>query len=325
MKKTAIAIAAIACLSFCSIVRPAYAIEVTDYKPMRRAYYDGNNRIRVAIRSFKRADGGHKTTYLSVDAQSFKTELTDTLPGPEKNVEDELLLKTPYMRAVTKYNRQQTGMENHGIRRTETKTTGIVLTADLCPSKKPLEKDLFSALMEVQAAGTHTGPAPIALAVSGGWIKKHGEELEWIKNEINRKMLDVTWINHSLTHPWDPDKSYDSNFLLTPGINLEEEILGNEALMIKNGIMPTPFFRFPGLISDDGLLKLLDEYSLIPIGSDAWFAKHEYPKPGSIVLLHANGNEPAGIMMFSVYAKKNVNNFRSGSLGLIPLTDAFEK
>jgi len=34
---------------------------------------------------------------------------------------------------------------------------------------------------------------------------------------------------------------------------------------------------------------------MIPIGSDAWLAKNQWPKEGSIVLVHANGHELIGI------------------------------
>ena len=39
----------------------------------------------------------------------------------------------------------------------------------------------------------------------------------------------------------------------------------------------------------------LDGLGLIPLGSDAWLAKNEWPREGSIVLVHANGNEPLGV------------------------------
>ncbi|WP_345329642.1 hypothetical protein [Mucilaginibacter defluvii] len=39
-------------------------------------------------------------------------------------------------------------------------------------------------------------------------------------------------------------------------------------------------------------------YGLIQVGSDAWLAKGQRATPGSIVLIHGNGNEPIGVNDF---------------------------
>lgn len=312
--------------AFTLLLQPICAVAaITDYAVIQKAYYGKDSRIYIAIRSFKRSNKNSDINYLIVDAQNFKTAIVARLPDTIKQVPKQTLLQTPYARAVKKYNQTADGYENHGIKTSEGENTGLIITADLCPSKKPLEKELFEIIESIQSGRADAAHAPISLAISGTWIKKHSTELEWIKKEISSGMIDVTWINHTLTHPYDPVKSISDNFLLSSNIDIEREILDNEIVMIENGLVPSPFFRFPGLVSDNGLLKLLEKYSLVPIGTDAWFAKHEYPQPGSIILLHANGNEPEGILMFSIFAKKNKDNFKNGSLHLSPLNEAFEK
>jgi hypothetical protein len=74
--------------------------------------------------------------------------------------------------------------------------------------------------------------------------------------------------------------------------------------MIDNGLLPSAFFRFPGLVSDPKLVRRVISYGLIPVGSDAWLAKNQAPSPGSIVLVHGNGNEPIGIERFLALVKK---------------------
>jgi len=64
------------------------------------------------------------------------------------------------------------------------------------------------------------------------------------------------------------------------------------------------------------VLEKLQQLSLIPIGSDAWLAKGEQPRPGSFVLVHGNGNEPAGIA-------RVMPLLREGGLRLLPLREAF--
>ncbi len=68
--------------------------------------------------------------------------------------------------------------------------------------------------------------------------------------------------------------------------------------MIERGLVPSAFFRFPGLVSDRELLLTVESFGLVPVGSDAWLGKNEWPREGSIVLVHANGNEPVGVARF---------------------------
>lgn len=80
--------------------------------------------------------------------------------------------------------------------------------------------------------------------------------------------------------------------------DMNYEILETEKAMLKNGLLPSVFFRFPGLVSDQQLVYKLTDYGLIPIGTDAWLAKGQQPQAGSIVLIHGNGNEPTGVNDF---------------------------
>jgi hypothetical protein len=69
-------------------------------------------------------------------------------------------------------------------------------------------------------------------------------------------------------------------------------------------LTPSVFFRFPGLVSDNSEFMRVLAYGLIPVGSDAWLAKKQKPGPGSIVLIHGNGNEPLGIKKFLALARQ---------------------
>ena len=93
--------------------------------------------------------------------------------------------------------------------------------------------------------------------------------------------------------------AFDRNFLLTPGVDADAEILDTERLLIANGQTPSLFFRFPGLISNAPLMQAARRHHLISLGADAWLALRQRPKPGSIVLVHPNGNEPAGLKLFA--------------------------
>ncbi len=66
-------------------------------------------------------------------------------------------------------------------------------------------------------------------------------------------------------------------------------------------------------------------YGLVPIGSDAWLAgnaKDQDPAPGSIVLIHGNGNEPLGIDRFLALLRQEKAAIRSGNWLLFDLRES---
>ena len=200
---------------------------------------------------------------------------------------------------------------NMGLNRAENSVEGIFLTGDLCPSVKPLDRKFFTDL----AKGP--GAQPVALAVTGRWMESHGSDLKWLKEQVHEGKLDITWVNHSFNHPFVPHQKEKDNFLLKAGSDLDFEVLQTEKAMIERGLTPSVFFRFPGLVSNDSLMDRMRSYSLIPLGTSAWLAKGEEPQAGSIVLVHPNGNEPAGIQRFA-----KLKRDKKLVLPLLPINEA---
>ena len=163
-------------------------------------------------------------------------------------------------------------------------TQKIYLTIDLCPSSKKYEKKLFDSLEKL---GREKGkPIPVAIAVSGNWILHHKKELTALK----KSYLNITWVNHSLTHPVEND------FLNNPKVNFSHEVKGNIELMEKYGLKPSKYFRFPGLRHNEKRLKALKAMGYTNLDADAWLGKGEPIKNNSIVLIHGNGNEAPGVV-----------------------------
>ncbi len=94
--------------------------------------------------------------------------------------------------------------------------------------------------------------------------------------------------------------------------------------MIEEGVTPSPFFRFPGLVSDRTIFRKVNGYGLIPLGSDAWLGKNQWPKNGSIILLHGNGNEPIGIHRFFKLLDNESLNIRKKRWLLYDLKESVE-
>ena len=251
----------------------------------------------MIIRKFEN-DG--KNYFMLVNPQTLETKIDEIGSYEVKHMtQDEtkaFFKNTPYIKALSKAESQSVAMQDAGIESGLPKETGISLTADLCPSHRPLDKqiftDIFNEFKKVEQ------PVPVALSVSGIWMKQHPQDLDWLKKMQADHEIYITWINHSYNHRVSLTLPLKENFLLEPGTDLNFEVLETEKAMLKNGLLPSVFFRFPGLVSDQQLVYRITSFGLIPIGTDAWLAKGQQPQAGSIVLIHGNGNEPVGVADF---------------------------
>lgn len=293
----------------------SHPLKVSGYKSVFRPFRDSSGSLKIALREFSL---DKKTKFLTVDPFTFLTAVTDSsaaegmMPSTFHDATGDLK-DSPFMKALGKH----TTAGSSGIKRSERPADGVFLTIDLCPSKKKLDKEMFVATEKLSS------PAPVAIAISGAWITRHGKELKWIKEEEKAGRLDVTWINHGYTHRVSAAIEPEKNFLLLPGTDFEKEVLLNEILLLENGITPSAFFRFPGLISNGPLMESLRTLSLIPVGANAWLAKGEEAKNGGIILVHGNGNEEAGIKRLLAFYNKKADDFKNKRMKLLPLKDAF--
>ena len=267
----------------------------------------------MAIRCYRLDGVSH---YLLVNPATMETSVmkANVLTGAG-SAAAETLHSSPFVAALNRYTAPPYKLQNHGAVHADRPVNGLFLTVDMCPSKKPLERDMFARLAALARNGS--GPVPVALAMTGAWLERHREELAWIRGEIAAGRLEITWVNHSHSHPYDAGVPLERNFLLGPGVDFDREVLVTEQLLLENGLVPSPFFRFPGLVADGRLLTRLRQLSLIPIGSDAWLAKGEVPVNGSFILVHGNGNEPQGVrrLLPLLHGTK--------PLHLLPLREAF--
>lgn len=266
---------------------------VEDYKIVLQACARPQASKIVAIRAMRVAG---EDVLLAVDPETLATRLeratcwTCAALAPEQ-------ADSRYLRAVDQFAaatgkklppgaswRDNAGMV-HG------QGAGAFVTGDLCPSHKPLDRAFLQELEK-------EGAPPAALSISGLWLAHHHEDFLWLRREKAEGRLKILWVNHSFRHPFQANLADGENYLLMPGLDPQAEILNVERLLIANGEVPSPFFRFPGLISNAEWAARLREAHLIPLGADAWLALGQRPAPGSVILVHPNGNEPEGLRLF---------------------------
>ncbi len=278
----------------------------------------------LAIRRF---DDSGKTWLLLAEPRTLITKVAEAslyaLKPTTLAAAHQTFSNTAYTNALTAAEKQSATIQDAGIKQGMPKEAGINLTIDLCPSHRVLDRRIFTdVFQEFSKVEPHP---PVAISVSGLWMKNHEADLNWLKQQELDGHIFIIWINHTYNHRVDPKKPLKENFLLEPGTNINYEVLETEQAMLQNGLLPSVFFRFPGLVSDAKLLYKITGFGLIPIGSDAWLAKGERAMPGSIVLIHGNGNEPIGVQDFINLLKSEQKKVTQKQWLLYDLRESLDK
>lgn len=301
--------------------------KIHKYRIISNYYVNYNNNTYVVTRKFK---WRNKEYFLAVDTSTFntikiqkdKTTKSD-IPLEQQKLVNNILNTPPISDYSSKNNKNN-----------------IYLTVDLCQSSKPgFEEDFFKSL--ISYGKEHNKVINVAISLTARWIMKHKKEFNMLKRWNVNKDLIITWVNHTYNHFYNSSLPDNSNFMIHDIENSYDEVVNNEIYMLNNGVTPSVFFRFPGLVYNDKLLEQLKYFNLVTINSDAWLAKihaqssdsssikldkwisnHENTlfKSGSIILVHGNKNEHLGISIFLKLLKQgHFNNYNFASLSSILL------
>lgn len=282
----------------------AFSLDKTGYSAVTGiGIVNGKNDTLIVLRKIVRPPD---TSYLAVAPDSltvsiYKSTMLSFTEAPWESL-GVWCASTPYIKARQHSEADADSIQDAGFKRFHCSEDGIELTIDLCPSHKPLDRIVFTDLLS--EIGPAEQPLPVALSVTGRWMDTHPDDLSWLKSLADSGKLSILWINHTYNHYSNKKLPLKMNFILEKGTDINAEILQTETVLLKKGLMPSVFFRFPGLVSDRQVFEKILGYGLIPIGTDAWLAKGQWPKNGSIVLIHANGNEPLGVRDFIALLKK---------------------
>lgn len=258
-----------------------------------------------------------KRAALVVDATTKLTSLVDRDALDAGSAATELDT-TPYAQSLAELARSGKALRSLDAEHASVAAEEFTLTIDMCQSRKPWEKRLFD--WAVALSDKLHKPVPLGIAMTGGWAKNHGAELDQILAWQKAGKIDVTWINHSSTHPLHclNDACSKANFLTDPSVDFDEEVLGLERSLLARGIVPAVLFRFPGLVHDARRLTQLSRLSLMPLDADGWIAKGEPIHHRAVVLVHGNGNEAVGITRFLEQAAgTRAANLASGKSALV--------
>lgn len=268
-------------LIFLFFIYSLQASDISNYEVVNKSVEYKNN-IYTILRSFTKDE---KKYFLVVNENTLKTSIVEQNLLPN-NINNNVLTK--YKRLLINYSKKPFNLENYGLKSVE--NNNVYFTIDMCPSSKQgYEKDFFNSLIIKKEF------FPIVIFISGKWIEKHNDDfLELISYNKDNK-LDIVWGNHTFNHYYNRFGKLENNFLLAPNTDVKKELLDLEKLLLSYDLIPSILFRFPGLISNEQTIKIVNSLGLIPIGSNSWLAKNQKVKNGDIILVHGNNNEPKGI------------------------------
>ncbi len=277
---------------------PVFSQRISNYVPFTGwAICSNNTKEVIILRKFLKES---HTCYLTVSPQSLDTKilLSDSILVNQVSWETirSRYSSTPYLRALKQAEMFSDTLQDAGFTRFRSSRKGIDLTIDLCPSARPLDRIIFNDL--IKEMGRIEKPVPVAISITGRWINNHSRDLNWLDSLSKVNKLSIVWINHSYNHYTSKNVPLKKNFMLESGTDINNEVINTEIALLQKNIVPSVFFRFPGLVSDYEIYDKILNLGLIPVGSDAWLAKGQWPTNGSIVLIHANGNEPIGVKDF---------------------------
>ncbi|WP_052354243.1 hypothetical protein [Flectobacillus major] len=276
--------------------------QITDYQ-----VYFANYNNQIVVRKWTQ---NNSTQYLVLNPSTLKTNILSNIATKALSWEaiSGIFRGSRYIHDWKLEQQKDISLQDAGISKSDSTVNGFSLTVDLCPSSKPLARSFFEAV--IKGFEVSERPVPITITVTGIWMKNHLDDLAWLKQQELLGNLRITWVNHSYNHHYDPKLPLKDNFLLEKGTVIADEVLLNEQAMLENGLVPSIYFRFPGLVSSKVIFDQILSYGLLPLGSDAWLAKGQAIHQGSLVLVHANGNEPLGLELFLSMLQKNQDEIK---------------
>jgi hypothetical protein len=265
-----------------------------------------------------------EATRLVVDEESLATSLvaaSSLAQSSRAAVADDHVQDTPYARSLADVAARGAALSHLAASAPSLGANEpFALTIDMCQSHKAWERRLFD--WAVALSDKLGKPVPLGIAMTGVWAKAHPAELDQLLAWERGGKLAITWVNHSSTHPLHcQDASCrKAQFLTAPGVDFDEEVLGEERVVLARGMIPSTLFRFPGLVHDAHRLHQLERLSLMALDADGWIAKGQPIRPGAVVLVHGNGNEPEGIVGFlrQVESPGRAAALASGKSALVP-------
>ena len=180
----------------------------------------------------------------------------------------------------------------------------IFLTSDLCPTKRNLDTRFYDSIRKY--TGKTGKPVPLIIFFSGEWLENHELDLQTLKDT---RIMFIAG-NHTYRHFI---KKQDKNYP-----DLKGEILRTEVRMLRSGILPSFYFRFPGLKYTKAEIDTLAELNMVAFDANVWMGAKG--RKTGVLLVHSNGVVPVEVGLFVSWMDK----YMLGEKQIYQFIDIFE-
>jgi hypothetical protein len=262
--------------------------------------HDGRNFL--VTRELRFVSG--ETRWLAVDMENLQTALLTPEIDRISNWQSADLQTNGLLGGLKEHMLRKKSVFGEGksaLYRRETNTNAL-LTTDLCPTKRLLNRDFYRAVAEM-APGGNTN-LPFIIFFSGEWMVSHEDDLEWLRtNGVRFIAGNHTFHHHIIAGKW-------------PVEDFIADITNNEVTMIERGILPSCFFRFPGLTYGPEHIEALAKLNMLPLDCEMWMGQKDVPS-WPLILLHSNGNVDIEVRMFRKFLERYGDAFRKGGFRFV--------
>jgi peptidoglycan/xylan/chitin deacetylase (PgdA/CDA1 family) len=187
-----------------------------------------------------------------------------------------------------------------------TSNKNIVLTTDLCPTGNDYDSQFYSNLVSLRKDRLMS--VPLVIFFSGRWVKNHSSQLASIKGAG----LDFIAGNHTYSHKILDGRNTDAG-------NFTAELTNTETVLLENGILPSFFFRYPGLVYNKTAMDVLDKLSMTAVNANVWMGTKA--RNWGILLVHSNGCASSEVRVFATYTARNLKRLKTGELRFHSMDD----
>lgn len=281
-------------------------ISVKSYKVVSYTLASADGKQRRLVTREMDTDRGKRFYFIDLD--TLQCGLTDRADGKKTGGKPDS--RSFYGRIMEKQERDSRPYGSAGEFHAGPSNRYIVLTSDLCPTPKNFDSQFYSNLVSMK--NDRRLPLPLVIFISGGWVMRHPAQLEAVK----KSGIDFIAGNHTYDHQILNRKNTNNDAFTA-------ELTNTETVMLEHGILPSQFFRYPGLVYNQERMKILDRFSMIAVNANVWMGTKL--RNWGILLVHSNGCASSEVRVFASFLAKNLKRIRQGDMRFYSIYDYFRE
>ncbi len=243
--------------------------------------------------------------YYYIDMSTLEYGISDSLEPSGDSSQSLTGLYEKLHRHLMASGKPYTGGHAPGISKRD---MNLLMTTDLCPTRRSLDLRFYKILAKLHSSENRV--LPLIIFFSGNWILQHPEGLRAIRDS----RIPFLAGNHTRSHIMKRGNRHLDR--------LDEEIVATELIMLRTGLLPSFYFRYPGLRHRKKDMATLLRLNMVPLDANIWMGSRI--RNWGILLVHSNGHVPSEVRAFIRFVSKNRERMRKGGLIFHSVADFLE-